>query len=109
MKLVIAVVNNDDSAALIRDLSEHEIGSTRLATTGGFLRAGNTTLLVGTADEKLPEVMDIIANNCKMRKEMVSSAAMAPFGSGIYNSTPIEVTIGGATVFVMDVEKFEKM
>ncbi len=109
MKLIIAVVNNDDSGALIKALSQKGLGSTKLATTGGFLRSGNTTVLIGTDDEKVPQALEIISQSCKQRKEIVASAVAAPFGAGIYNSTPIEVTIGGATVFVVDVEQFQKM
>ncbi|MGI6030284.1 MAG: cyclic-di-AMP receptor [Eubacteriales bacterium] len=109
MKLVIAIVNNDDSSNLSKELIEKGFSATKLATTGGFLKSGNTTLLIGVESERLDELMGIISDNCKKRKEMVPSAAVAPFTSGMYSGMPIEITIGGATVFVVDVERFEKL
>lgn len=109
MKLVLAIVNNDDSQALSHNLVKEGFSATKLATTGGFLRVGNTTIIVGVEDEKVQTVLDIIGQNCKKRKEMVPSAIAAPFATGIYSGLPIEVTVGGATVFVVDVERFEKV
>ncbi len=109
MKLVIAIVNNDDSHNLSHDLVKLGFSATKLATTGGFLKSGNTTLLIGAAKDRVDEVMEVISKNCKKRKELVPSAAVAPFTSGVYSGMPIEITIGGATVFVMDIERFEKL
>jgi len=109
MKLVLAIVNNDDSNALSSNLIKEGFSATKLATTGGFLRVGNSTMIIGVEDEKLDAVLEIISNNCKKRKETVPSAVAAPFVSGIYSGRPIEVTVGGATVFVLDVDRFEKL
>lgn len=109
MKLVIAIVNNDDSAALSRHLIEKGFSATKLATTGGFLKSGNTTMLIGVEQARLDELIELIGDNCKKRRELVPSAAVAPFTSGMYSGMPIEITIGGATVFVVDIERFEKL
>jgi uncharacterized protein YaaQ len=109
MKLILAIVNNDDSHALNQALVKEGFLATKLATTGGFLRVGNTTVLIGVEDDKVQQVIDIISQNCEKRKEMVSSAISTPFSTGIYNGFPLEVTVGGATVFVLDVERFEKV
>ena len=80
-----------------------------MATTGGFLRAGNTTLLVGVEDDRFQTAMDIIEKVCKSRKQIASSPVNMGGAAGMYAPYPIEVTVGGATVFVMNVEHFEKV
>lgn len=106
MKLILAIVNNDDSATASSALTDAGFSVTRLSTTGGFLMVGNTTFLIGVQDEKVDEVIKIIGEHSKKRTQMVPSSAS--YGVGMYSSYPIEVTVGGATIFVMDVERFEK-
>ena len=106
MKLVIAIVSNDDSAAVTSVLTEHGYFMTKLSTTGGFLRAGNTTLLMGTDDEKVPELIELIKSESKRRTEIVP--APATFDINHYAAYPVEVQVGGATIFVLDVEQFIK-
>ena len=109
MKLIVAVVQDEDSIRLINKLMEHGFGATKLATTGGFLRSGNTTLLTGVEDDKLDEAMKLIESTCKSRKQMAPVHAPMPGSAGMYMSAyPVEVTVGGATVFVLDVEQFHK-
>lgn len=105
MKMVIAIVQDDDSIDLIETLTEKKFGVTKLATTGGFLKSGNTTLMVGVEDDKVDEVVDVIKEICEKRKEVAISS---PFSgnSEIYMQYPIQVEVGGATVFVLDVDKF---
>lgn len=108
MKLIIAIVNRDDSSDLIHKLSKAGFMSTKLSTTGGFLRAGNITLLIGTEDEKVQSVIEIIGKCCSQRTEIVSSSA-GNYSEHFFASLPVQVTVGGATVFVVDVEQFIKM
>ena len=109
MKLVIAIVNDDDSDDLIDVLNEKKFGVTKLATTGGFLKAGNTTLIIGVDKEKLDEVIDIIKDICKKRREMVTAPAPITGNAGLCMQYPIEIQVGGATVFVVDVDQFIKI
>ena len=111
MKLIFAIVQDEDSSRLISTLMKAGFGVTKLATTGAFLRAGNTTLLVGVDDEKLKAVMDIIEHVCKSRKQMAAAPNAMPGMNGMYASAsyPVEVTVGGATVFVLSVDQFVKM
>ena len=108
MKLVIAIVNRDDAADLIHKLNKNGFMSTRLSTTGGFLRAGNITLLIGTEDRNVPRVIDILRECCSQRAEIVTSAA-GNYSEHFFASLPVEVKVGGATVFVVDIEQFIKM
>ncbi len=109
MKLIIAVVQDEDSQKLISKLMKAGYGVTKLATTGGFLRAGNTTLLIGVDNEKLENAMGIIENVCKSRKQVATSPSPMAGATGMYVPYPVEVTVGGATVFVVDVEEFRKI
>lgn len=105
MKLIIAIVHSDDSNRLIAALNEHKYSVTRLATTGGFLRAGNTTLLIGVDDNLTEDAIDIIREECSTRKQITTTHA--PMGGVMPH--PIEIEVGGATVFVLDIERFEKL
>ena len=108
MKLVIAIVNRDDSADLIHKLNKNGFMSTRLSTTGGFLRAGNTTLLIGVDDCKLDGAMDIIEKVCRSRKQVASAPTQMSPGMSSFPPYPVEVMVGGATVFQLSVEQFKK-
>lgn len=108
MKLVIAVVQDKDSGKLAQNLVKEDIRATKLASTGGFLHAGNTTFLIGTDDDKVGDVKEIIQQSCKAREQVV--APMSPMGANMesYIPYPVNVQVGGATVFVVDVEQFEQ-
>lgn len=107
MKLILAIVSNDDSASVSSSLTKANFSVTRLATTGGFLRSGNTTMIVGTQDDKTEEAIEIIGNESKRRTEIVPSTAS--YDIGRFASFPVEVQVGGATIFVIDVEQFIKL
>ncbi|MBQ3223265.1 MAG: cyclic-di-AMP receptor [Clostridia bacterium] len=110
MKLIIAIVQDEDASRLVSNLMNEGYSVTKLATTGGFLRAGNTTLLLGVDDEKFDGAMHIIEKVCKSRKQIATSPTPTAGGAtGVYVPYPIEVMVGGATVFVLNVEQFVKM
>lgn len=106
MKMVFAIVNKDDSGDVLDALTQNGFSVTKLATTGGFLSAGNTTLICGTDDDKVDQVIGIIEENSKSRKQVVPVASM---GTAMYSPFPVEVTVGGATIFVLNIERFEKV
>ncbi|WP_297636425.1 cyclic-di-AMP receptor [uncultured Clostridium sp.] len=109
MKLVIAIVNDEDSTDLIEALNEKGFMVTKLATTGGFLKSGNTTLMIGVEKEKAENVIDIIKEICKKREEIVATPAPITDVAEVYMQYPVEVTVGGATVFVLDIDQFIKI
>lgn len=109
MKLIIAIVQDEDSGRLISGLMSDGYSVTKLATTGGFLRAGNTTLLIGVDEEKFDGAMAIIEKICKSRKQIATSPSPIAGSSGVYMPYPVEVMVGGATIFVLDVEQFKKV
>lgn len=107
MKLILAIVNRDDAGDVTQSLTRKGFSSTKLATTGGFLMAGNATILVGVDEEKVQEVIDIIKEQSHSRKQMIS--ATREMNYGYYPTMPVEVTVGGATIFVVDIERFERV
>ena len=109
MKLIIAIVQDEDASRLVSSLMNEGFGVTKLATTGGFLRAGNTTLLVGVEDERFEGAMGVIEKVCKSRKQLATSRTAMAGVSGVYSPYPIEVMVGGATVFVLTVDQFVKL
>ena len=109
MKLIIAIVQDEDASRLISQLMNDGFGVTKLATTGGFLRAGNTTLLVGVDDDRFQAAMDVIEKVCKSRKQIAHSPASMVGMPGSYTPYPIEVVVGGATIFVLTVDQFIKL
>jgi len=108
MKLIIAIVQDEDAGKLISNLMQEGYSVTKLATTGGFLRSGNTTLLTGMEDNKEEAALNIISEFCRSRKQIVTSPSPVSGSPGVYVPYPIEVMVGGATVFVLDVDKFIK-
>ena len=109
MKLIIAIVQHEDASRLISNLMSEGYGVTKLATTGGFLRSGNTTLLVGVNEDKFDGAMKIIEKICKSRKQLATSQSPISGTTGVYVPYPVEVMVGGATIFVLDVEQFIKI
>ncbi|MFE5324481.1 cyclic-di-AMP receptor [Paenibacillus sp. NPDC056579] len=107
MKLVVAVVQDKDSNRLSNALIKEGFRATKLASTGGFLRAGNTTFMIGIEDERVNEVMQVIKANCKIREQIVTPVSPMGGTTDSYIPFPVEVQVGGAAVFVLPVERFE--
>ena len=104
MKLIFAIINDDDVRNVTDALVSKEIQATRFSSTGSFLRSGNTTLLICLDDEKVDDAISLIHSHCKRRKQILPSSSL----SGAFSTFPVEINVGGATVFVTDVERFEK-
>lgn len=105
MKLILAIVNNDDSARASGALTKEGFFVTKLSTTGGFLMVGNTTFLIGTEDGQENRVIEILSEYSATREQCAPA-----LGRGVNDGSIDEkVTVGGATVFVMSVDRFEKL
>lgn len=109
MKLIVCVVTDKDSHNLLDQLVNEGYRATKLASTGGFLKEGNTTLLIGVEDEMVDKAISIIEENCKVRKQMMTPIPPLPDPAEAYLTYPVEVNTGGATLFVLDVEKYLKV
>ena len=110
MKLIFAVVNGDDSPAVSKALSKHGYRATKLASSGSFLSSGNTTFLICVEEDQVDSVIEVVQQKCHHRKQFVPSTPT--YGSpvsGAVPSMPLEVPVGGATVFVLSVDRFVKL
>lgn len=107
MKMLLAIISYDDSQSVISALTKAGFSVTKLATTGGFLKAGNVTVLIGLDDTRLDEAFGIIHDHCRKRRQIMP--ASTEVGMGFYPTMPVQVEVGGATVFVLNVERFEKL
>ncbi len=108
MKMVIAIVQDQDSQELSDQLVKNNFRATKLATTGGFLRAGNTTFLCGVDDDKVDDLLNVINKTCGNREQLVSPITPMGGSADSYIPYPVEVEVGGATVFVMPVDAFHR-
>ncbi len=107
MKLLIAIVNNDDSAVVSSTLTREGFTVTKLSTTGGFLMVGNTTFLIGAEDETVEKAKEIIKE--KSHKRTTVTSTTSGFGTGLREDDfENEVPVGGAIVFTLNVEDVDK-
>ena len=106
-KLIVVITSNDEADALIKKLVERGYPATKVSSTGGFLRRGNATIFSGVEAGDLDNVIAIIRNECKARTEYIPAQAL-PFPESIHPAEPVQVRVGGAIMFVLPVERFEK-
>jgi len=110
VKLILIITQSSDADLLISNLIEKGFGATKLASTGGFLREGNSTIMVGVEDDLVDDVLSIVGSTCKSREKLMSPTPPGMMESmGGFIPYPIKVQVGGATIFVLNVERFEKV
>ncbi len=110
MKLIHAIIQSSDSNNVIELLTKEGFSVTKLATTGGFLRKGNTTLLIVTEESKVKQVIEIVKKECGERKQVKYNLPYSENPSMLSGMlVPVTVDVGGATIFVVDVEQFERL
>ena len=109
MKLIVAIVQDEDTPTLTDALVAAGHRFTKVSTTGSFLRTGNTSLLIGVEDDQVAAVMGILRRTCRRRTQVAvpSSPALEP--GLLYMPENFEVEVGGAVVFIIDVERFERL
>jgi uncharacterized protein YaaQ len=105
MRLVVSIVHSDDVDQLITALRDGGFSSTKISTTGGFLREGNATIMVGTDEDKIGDVLVIIKRNCHTRTQYVNPLPPVMEPGELYMPNPVEVQVGGAVIFVLDIER----
>ena len=109
VKLIVAIVHNEDASALVDALLDKEFRATRLHSSGGFLKQSNATIVVGVDDADVDEVMSIVRANCVSRTQVVNPMPPIMEPGEFFMPYPLEVEVGGATVFVLPVERFERL
>lgn len=105
MKLILAIVQDYDCDRLLSAVTNAGLRATRIASTGGFLRTGNTTVLMGVDDSEVSRCLQAIADSCKARVERRAEELLGELGEWTSPGI-VEVTIGGAVVFVLTVSRF---
>ncbi|HLG51123.1 MAG: cyclic-di-AMP receptor [Chloroflexi bacterium] len=105
MKLIFAIVHGDDAPGLLDALVRRGYRATRINTAGGFLKESNATILLGVEDDLVDDVLALIQDNCQTRTQFVNPLPPVMEPGEFYMPYPVEVQIGGATVFVLDVEQ----
>lgn len=108
MKLVVCVVHNRDRGKITEELVKAGFKFTVIGSTGGFLREGNTTFLIGVDAAELDTVKAIVATNCKAREQIVNVMPFETASPGAFIPSPVKVPVGGAVVFVLPVEEFHR-
>ncbi len=109
MKLVIVVVQGADAGGLLAAITERGFRATQINSAGGFLRESNVTLLIGVQDQYVPEVQELVLQNCHSRTRFVNPLMPIIEPGEYFIPSPIEVLVGGATVFVVPIERYERL
>jgi len=107
MKLMLAIVNNDDAHTVNSALNKSGFSATKIASTGGFLMNGNSTFIIGVKDEDVEVAIEIIRKYSKKRVQPVP--VDMSYNIAALGSYPVEVTVGGATIFLLNVERYERV
>lgn len=109
MKLIMSIINSDSQRILLDAMARNGFSATVISTTGGFLRLGNTTLFCGVADDRVQNLLDVIRDTCPSRTQYVTPLPPVMEPGEVNIPMPVEKQVGGATVFVMNIEHFEKI
>lgn len=108
MKLVVCIVHNRDKAKITEELVRAGFKFTVIGSTGGFLREGNTTILIGIEEEDRAALLKLIEQNCQTREQLVNVMPLEAPPTGAFLTSPVKVPVGGAVVFIFNVEQFER-
>ena len=109
MKLVVAIVHNEDAGTLVDALLKAEFRATRLHSSGGFLKQSNATVMVGVDESDVDRVLEMIRATCTSRTQVVNPMPPIMEPGEFYMPYPVEVEMGGATVFVLPVDRFDRI
>jgi uncharacterized protein YaaQ len=109
VKLVVAIAHHEDAGALVDALLEREFRATRLQSSGGFLKQTNATVILGVEDDEVDEVLGIVRDTCTSRTQLVNPMPPVMEPGEFFVPYPLEVEVGGATVFVLPIERVERL
>lgn len=108
MKLAVCIVHNRDKGKITDELVKSGFKFTIIGSTGGFLREGNTTFLIGVQEAELATLQAVVQQNCQSRDQLVNVMPYEAAPPGAFVPTPVKVPVGGAVMFVLDVEQFHR-
>lgn len=107
-RLVVIIASSKDAGRLADEMVRRGLPLTKIGSTGGFLRRGNITLLSGVPADRVDEVIALVRDECHARREVIPVQALPFLGESGLGAEPIRVRVGGATVFVLEVARFER-
>ena len=105
MKLIAAIVDERDVDQVMSALTGQHINLTHVSSTGGLISSGDSTLLIGVDEERVPQVMKVIADLASLRQSFMSMT----YADHLPHTGIIEVQVGGFQCFVLDVDHFEQV
>ena len=108
-KLVLAIVSANDGERVMQALVRQGLPATKIGSAGGFLRRGNATILSGVPADQVDEVIELVRRTCPARTEMAPVQTLPLVGTAAAGHSPLEVRTGGAVIFVLDIERFERV
>jgi uncharacterized protein YaaQ len=107
-KLIVMIVSDPDADRVVRRLIERGYPATKIGSSGGFLRRGTATILSGVEEGEVDPLLLLVREECRAHDEYVPIRSLPFLGEGGVLTDPVQVRVGGATVFVLNVERFEK-
>ena len=109
MKLIFAIVQDEDADGLVDAIVNAGFRVTRIGSTGSFLRMGNSSLMMGVEDSEVSRIMSIVRRTCRRRSQMAVPYSPALEPGLLYMPENFEVEVGGAILLVHDVERYERL
>ncbi len=109
MKMIVAVITPEDAKTLLDRLTRRGYAATAINSTGGYGHSSNTTVFCGVEDDNVDEVLTILRESCPSRTQYVTPLPPVMEPGEVHIPTPVEKYMGGATIFVLDVERFEQI
>lgn len=109
MKLVLAIISKEDAEKTVSSLNKADFRATRIDSVGGFLKEKNSTLLIGVEAKQVDKVLELIKEHAKSHTEQLTPTPTMGGPGDFFMADPVEVTVGGATVFVLDVDQFKRL
>ncbi len=108
MKLAVCIIHNRDKGKIIDELVKAGFKFTIIGSTGGFLREGNTTILMGVQDDEVADLKELISANCQSREQLLNVAPFEANPTAAFTPSAVKVPVGGAVLFLLPVEEFER-
>jgi len=109
MKLIVAVVHSKDADELLRALASRGYGATTIDSSGGLLRQGNVTLMIGVQEALVEDAVNLVKRFGQVRSQYVNPLLPVVEPGEVFIPSPVEVQVGGATVFVVGVDRYERI
>lgn len=109
MKLLVAITDKSDAEEALDALLAEDVGVTRIDSTDGFLHEGKAILLIGVEEDRTASALDILREHCRSRMTQMQLPASLLHGETRVVGEPIQVKVGGALAFFLNIDHFEHL